>query len=196
MLSSEVADYRPDEVVEITRTFEAPRALVWRLWAEPEHRLRWWGPEGFGLKELAMEFRDGGAWRMVMRHVSGYDHHVHGTFHEVREPDRLSFTYINDNDGLETLVVMDFLDLGPKTEMRFRQMPFQTEEARAAHGWGWGYTLDLLADYALKVVPANPQPVGRPRIDGVATDIKAARERFEREQVEGFKGKWNPGDPR
>ncbi len=196
MLSSDTRDYRSDEVVEITRLFEAPRALVWRLWAEPEHRLRWWGPEGFGLKTLEMEFREGGAWRMVMHHVSGYDHGVHGTFHEVREPDRLSFTYINDNDGLETLVVMDYIDLGTRTEMRFRQMPFQTAQARESHAWGWGYTLDLLAAYVREVVPDDPRPVGRPRIDGVAADIAAARERYEYERVHGFKGKWNPGDPR
>jgi len=31
----------------ITRTFDAPRELVWRAWTDPEHFMRWWGPEGF-----------------------------------------------------------------------------------------------------------------------------------------------------
>lgn len=194
--SSEAKDYAPEEVVEIVRTFDAPRALVWRLWSEPEHRLRWWGPEGFGLKSLDMDFREGGAWRMQMQHVSGYVHHVHGVFREVKEPSRLSFTYVNDEDMHETLVVMDFIDLGTKTEMRFRQAPFTTLTARDAHGWGWGSTLDLLADYAPKVPRIEPKPVGAPRIEGTAPDIVAARERYEYERVHGFQGKWNPGDPR
>jgi uncharacterized protein YndB with AHSA1/START domain len=194
--SSEAEAYAPDEVLEITRTFEAPRALVWRLWADPAHRLRWWGPEGFGLAELEMEFRDGGTWRMMMKHVSGYEHRVHGVFLDVVEPSRLSFTYINDEDNHETLVTMDFIDHGTKTEMRFRQAPFETVAVRDAHGWGWGSTFDLFAAYAPQVARVNPKPIGPRRIEGVAPDIVAARERYEYEKVHGFQGKWNPGDPR
>ena len=34
---------------EITsqRTFAAPRELVWKVWTEPEHIAKWWGPTGF-----------------------------------------------------------------------------------------------------------------------------------------------------
>ena len=44
--SSEARQYAPDEVLEFTRTFDAPLALVWRLWRDPEHMVRWYGPEG------------------------------------------------------------------------------------------------------------------------------------------------------
>jgi uncharacterized protein YndB with AHSA1/START domain len=194
--SSEAEAYAPDEVLEITRTFEAPRALVWRLWADPAHRLRWWGPEGFGLAELEMEFKEGGSWRILMKHVSGYEHRVHGVFLDVVEPSRLSFTYINDEDDRETLVTMDFVDHGTKTEMRFRQAPFATVGLRDAHHWGWGWSFDLLAAYAVLVPRVDPRPVGRPRIDGVAADIVAARERHEYELANGIKGEPSPGEQR
>jgi uncharacterized protein YndB with AHSA1/START domain len=196
MQSSEARAYAPNEVLEYKRVFEAPRALVWRLWAEPEHRLRWWGPEGMALAELQMDFREGGNWRMTMQHVVGRNHRVHGAFTEIREPSRLCFTYINDNDRHETLVELDFLDLGAKTEMRFRQAPFHTVEVRDAHAWGWGSTFDLLHAYAPTVPRIEPRPVGPPRIEGRQPDLVAARERHEYELQHGFQGKWNAGDPR
>lgn len=182
MQSSSAEATVADDVLAFTRSFEAPRALVWRLWSDPQHRLRWWGPEGMGLSRLEMDFREGGAWRMVMHHlVTGYDHPVHGVFREIREPSRLSFTYINDSDGIETLVTLDFVDLGERTEMRFRQSPFSGVEARDGHGWGWGLTLGLLDEYLRTIDRMDPRPVGRPRIDGVAADIKAARDRAKAE---------------
>jgi uncharacterized protein YndB with AHSA1/START domain len=187
MPSSEAGAVAPDEVLEITRVFEAPRSLLFRLWADPAHRLRWWGPEGYGLSHCEVDFREGGAWSIAMRNVDGYEHRVHGTFTEIVEPRRLAFTYINDNDGHEMEVMMDFIDLGTRTEMRFRQARFATIEDRDEHGWGWGSTFGLLADYVLKVDRVEPMPVGRPRIDGVAADIIAARERqqFEKRVAKG-----------
>jgi uncharacterized protein YndB with AHSA1/START domain len=182
MPSSEAVAATPDEVLEITRVFEAPRDLLFRLWADPAHRVRWWGPEGYGLSECAVDFQEGGAWSVGMQNVEGYVHRVHGVFTEIVEPQRLAFTYINDNDGLEMTVVMDFIDLGTATEMRFRQSRFATVEARDEHGWGWRSTLDLLAGYVIEIIKAGPMPVGRPRIDGVAADIITARERLERDK--------------
>ena len=31
----------------ITRTLNAPRALVWKMFADPYHLAQWWGPKGF-----------------------------------------------------------------------------------------------------------------------------------------------------
>lgn len=162
MQSSEASQ---EDAVAFSRVFDAPRALVWRLWADPGHRLRWWGPEGMALAELEMDFREGGAWRIVMARADGHRHPVHGVFREVREPSRLSFTYVNDDDGHETLVAMDFVDLGTRTEMRFHQARFRTAEGAAAHNWGWNSTFDLLAAYAPTVSPVRPTPVGVPRIE-------------------------------
>ena len=194
--SNEAKVLAPEEIVEFTRVFDAPRALVFKLWSAPEHRARWWGPDGFALKENELEFREGGAWRVVMLHVSGYEHVVSGVFREIEEPSRLSFTYINSTERYETLVTMDFVELGDKTEMHFRQAPFATIEARDAHAWGWKSSFDLMAAYAPQVSPVDAAPVGPPRIEGTAPDIVAARKRHEHELTHGFEGKWNPGDPR
>ena len=33
-----------ERVLVITRVFDAPRALVFKCWTEPQHLVRWWGP--------------------------------------------------------------------------------------------------------------------------------------------------------
>ncbi len=173
--SSEAEPTTPDQVLEIVRTFEAPRRLLFRIWAEPAHRVRWWGPEGYGLSHCEVDFRIGGAWSVAMQRADGYEHWVRGVFTDIREPSRLCFTYVNDDDPHEMLVEMDFIDLGPRTEMHFRQAPFHSRKERDEHSWGWTSTLGLLGDYVRAVNAADPVPVGQPRLEGAA-DVVAARE--------------------
>ena len=45
----------------ITRTFDAPVALVWRAWSEPEHFSKWFGPNGLTVPHCTIDFRVGGA---------------------------------------------------------------------------------------------------------------------------------------
>jgi uncharacterized protein YndB with AHSA1/START domain len=32
-----------DRVLVMTRNFDAPRSLIFQLWTEPQHLVRWWG---------------------------------------------------------------------------------------------------------------------------------------------------------
>ena len=52
-----------DRVLSITRTFDAPRELVFKVWTQPEHLVRWWGPKGFTTPSCQMDVRPGGAYR-------------------------------------------------------------------------------------------------------------------------------------
>jgi hypothetical protein len=36
----------PDREIVITRTFDAPRELVFAVWTDPRHLVHWWGPSG------------------------------------------------------------------------------------------------------------------------------------------------------
>ena len=48
MAASDTRTSGPDEAeLVITRVFDAPRALVFKAWTQPEHLVRWWGPGGF-----------------------------------------------------------------------------------------------------------------------------------------------------
>jgi uncharacterized protein YndB with AHSA1/START domain len=178
--SSEVLAQSPEQVLEINRIFEGPRELVFRLWSRPEFIVRWWGPEGLYLSHCEMDFRVGGAWRYTMHSVGGADYPISGVYRLIEAPSRLSFTYGNDdgNERMETLVEIEFIDLGPRTEMRFRQAAFPTVPLRDGHNWGWSSTLGLLAVYLAAVRVGGDPLVLQPRSDGVAKDIVLARERL------------------
>ncbi len=184
MRSSSATAEQRELVLEIDRNFEAPRELIWRLWRDPEHMVRWHGPEGFALVECEIDFRVGGKWRRCMSNGPGHAHWISGEYLEIVEPSRLSFTYINAFDGFETVVTMDFLEAeGGRTRMLFRQTPFISREERDSHGWGWNSGFDVFDRYVALFIDADWRPKGRPRSDGVAEDIIAARQR----QQEGEK---------
>lgn len=50
----------------VTRTFNAPRDLVWKAWSESDRLAQWWGPKGCKLGVVKLEFRPGGVFHYSM----------------------------------------------------------------------------------------------------------------------------------
>lgn len=46
--------------IEVTRTFNAPVEMVWKVWTDPELVKRWWGPKQFTSPVAKIDFRVGG----------------------------------------------------------------------------------------------------------------------------------------
>lgn len=46
--------------IEVTRLFNAPVELVWKIWTDPELVKRWWGPKHFTSPVAKIDFREGG----------------------------------------------------------------------------------------------------------------------------------------
>lgn len=137
--------------LHITRSFDAPRELVFKLWTEAEHVRRWWGPPAHPAAVLEMDVRPGGAWRGCLHGVEdGRQLWQGGMFQEVKAPERLVFTFSWDEDGergLETLVTIDFIEQDGKTQLRFHQAPFQSVAERDGHQGGWNGSFDRFVDY-------------------------------------------------
>jgi len=130
----------------LTRVFDAPRELVWKLWTEPEHIRKWWGPKGFTLPGCEMDFRTGGAYRFVMRGPGGEDHPFHGVYRELVRNERIVFTAVLENlPGQELLTTVNFADEGGKTKLTVRQTTPQGEAGRGQNQ-GWSETLERLAE--------------------------------------------------
>lgn len=51
----------------VSRTFTAPRALVWQAWTECQHLQQWWAPAGWSVPVCKMDFRVGGTWHYCMK---------------------------------------------------------------------------------------------------------------------------------
>lgn len=84
-------DYTGREFV-ITRTYDAPRELVFKAWADPSHLVKWWGPKGFTNPVCDWDARPGKKIHVVMRGPGGTDYPMGGEFLEVAPPERLVFS--------------------------------------------------------------------------------------------------------
>ena len=133
----------------ITRLLDAPRALVFHMWAEPEHLSRWFGPKDFAIPSVTIDFRPGGAWMADIRSPTGQHHRMGGVYREIVPDERIVFTHAwmdaAGNPGLETVITVTFDDHGSGTKLTFHQAVFETASARNSHRKGWGEALDNLA---------------------------------------------------
>lgn len=134
-------------VLTLSRTFAAPRERVFRAWTDPEELRRWWGPPGFSTPFVEVDLRVGGNYRLAMQPPEGEAFHLFGAYREVQPPERLVYTWSSDwemmNAG-ETVVTVEFRDLGNSTEVLVRHEFFPTEELRRQHAYGWEGSLDRL----------------------------------------------------
>ncbi len=59
------------EKFTLSRTFKAPRALVWKAFTEAEHLGKWWGPKGMAIHVATFDFRPGGQFHYSMTAPDG-----------------------------------------------------------------------------------------------------------------------------
>jgi uncharacterized protein YndB with AHSA1/START domain len=137
----------------LTRVLDAPRELVWRAWTDPARMARWWGPKGFDNPVCQMDLRPGGHIRIDMRAPDGTVYPMTGTFHEIAEPERLTFTaYAEDHAGkrlLESHTVVTFEEQGGRTRLTVQAratglVPIAPQMLAGMEA-GWNGSLDKLA---------------------------------------------------
>jgi uncharacterized protein YndB with AHSA1/START domain len=153
----------------ITRVFEAPRALVWKAFTDPEHMQHWWGPKGSTIVASKMDLRVGGTYLGAMRDPSGRVMWAKFVYREVMPPERLVWehSFSDENGGLTRhplsptwpltlLTTVTFEEHSPsQTALELRWAPLNAtpeEQATfdAAHGGmtqGWGGSFEQLAAY-------------------------------------------------
>ena len=146
-------------MIVVSRLLDAPRALVWKAWTEPEHIARWWGGKGFVISGCTIELRQGGAFRLSMHAADGAVHPCRGTFRDIVAYERIVYDGEPDDRhgcgaGLPpgARVTVTFEDEGPQTRLTVRTR-FTTAAARraadeAGYVAGWGESLERLAGHA------------------------------------------------
>lgn len=140
-----------DRELVVSRLIDAPRALVFKAWTQPEHVARWWGPQGFTTVHCDMDIRVGGKYRCGMRSPQGTEHYRVGIYCEIVEPERIVFTFAWEgacgNPGHELLTTVTFEERGTKTLLTLHQGTFQTTDQRDSHVAGWTSCLERFAEY-------------------------------------------------
>jgi uncharacterized protein YndB with AHSA1/START domain len=132
--------------LRLTQVFRAPREKVFRAWTDPEALKNWFAPsEKYVTRIPRLDVRVGGAYRIEME-IEGQAHIVTGTYREVSPPQRLVFTWKWETEPKhgDTLVTIEFLDRGGKTEVILTHERFPSETARDEHNKGWAGCLDRL----------------------------------------------------
>ena len=153
---------------KISRTFDAPRELVWKAVTEPERMKEWWGPKGFSCRVARLELRPGGIYHYCMSSPEGHEMWGKFAYREIVAPERLIFiNSFSDAAGnltrhpmsptwpLELLSRFTFAATEGKTTLTVQWTPHnataaETETFEAAHESmqnGWTGTLDQLAAY-------------------------------------------------
>jgi len=148
-----------DDVV-IERSFDAPAALIWQMWTEPEHFKAWYGPAGATIPVAKLDVRVGGI-RLVCMEMSTPGGPVQmwftGEFREVVEHQRLVYTEsMSDEHGnvvppsevgmpdghpATTTVTVELEDVGGRTKMVMTHTGVPADSPGAS---GWAMALDKL----------------------------------------------------
>ena len=127
----------------LRRTFTATRQRVFRAWIEPEALEHWLRPRGMSMTVSKLEARVGGSFHFDLEDGGS----IVGTYLQIIPPEKLVFTWSGKAiQGRETVVSLDFLDLGPVTEVVLTHEGLSTPESRALAAGGWPSLLDALAD--------------------------------------------------
>ena len=74
--------------LEMTRLFDAPRALVYRAWTDDHMMGQWWGPHGY-TATARLDARQGGRFELTMHGPDGVDYPITGEFLDVVLNERL-----------------------------------------------------------------------------------------------------------
>ena len=100
-----------------TRTFDAPRRLVFAAFTDPAHVPNWLlGPDGWDMPICEIDLRVGGKWRYVWRNsTDGREFGMHGVYREIDAPAKIVNTEVFE--GSEAVNTLELSELSGRTLM-------------------------------------------------------------------------------
>jgi len=136
----------------ISRVFDAPLALVWRAWTDPDHVMQWWGPDHFTCPSAEIDFREGGAALLCMRapkEFGGQDFYSTWTYTKIVPMTRIEYNHsLADKDGKP----VDPVQVGMPADFPQNQRHVvifkasganRTELTVTEYGWPVGHMMEL-----------------------------------------------------
>jgi uncharacterized protein YndB with AHSA1/START domain len=156
-------DNAANDAVVIERSFDAPVALIWQMWTDPERFKAWYGPDRATIPVAKMDVRVGGP-RLVCMEMQTPDGPMQmwftGEYREVVENRRLVYTEsMSDENGnvrspsdmgmpeghpTTTEVRVDLEDVDGRTKMVMTHAGVPDDSPGAA---GWAMAFHKLAAY-------------------------------------------------
>jgi uncharacterized protein YndB with AHSA1/START domain len=155
----------------ISRTFDVPRDLMWKVWTESDRLAQWFGPKGVTIFHSKNDLRVGGIYHFGMRTADGGEMWGKWVYREIVKPERLVFVdSFSDPKGgvthhsmapdwpLEMLSTVTFAERQGKTTVTVTWVPLNPteaerktfEEGRESMKQGWSGTFEQLEAYLAK----------------------------------------------
>jgi uncharacterized protein YndB with AHSA1/START domain len=133
-MSKLVVAARGEREIVMTRSFDAPRAMVFDAWTKPELVKQWlFGPDGWSLAVCEIDLRPGGRYRYVWKHRAGHEMGMGGVYREVVVPERIVATEKFDDAWYpgEAVGTVTFSEKGGRTTV-MQVMQYDSRDAREA----------------------------------------------------------------
>ena len=160
MINNEVL--KPDDAtLVVRRVLKATPELAFETWTSAEHIQQWMRPDpGMEVPRASMDLRVGGKFRIQMKMPDGEFFTAVGVFQEVKAPTRLVYTWDWEKDGSgaefgevegkTSLITVEFLQRGERTEFVLTHSRFATVEGRDSHARGWDKIVESFATFVEK----------------------------------------------
>ncbi|REL24020.1 SRPBCC domain-containing protein [Rhodohalobacter sp. SW132] len=152
-----------DQKLILTRNFDAPPSLLFKIWSDCKHLKHWWGPKEWPMDECELDFRKGGQWKYCLRGPSeGDESWGLAIYQEIREPDTIAykdhFTDAKGNvvpDMPNMIIQVKFEEHDGKTTQRIT-VNFDTNKERdkiveMGMAEGMDSSLDRVDDYLAEI---------------------------------------------
>jgi len=121
----------------LNKRCKAPVARVFAAWSSPQQVQRWFAPGDMTVPEAEVDFRVGGAYRIVMQRPDGQQHIVGGVYRDIVPNERLLFTWSWEGSGVTSEVEITLQPAGEQTDLTLLHRQIPTEESRESHKQGW-----------------------------------------------------------
>lgn len=79
--------------VIMSRIFDAPRELIFKIMTDPKLIPEWWGPSTYTTKIDKHEFKVGGVWRFIQRDKDGNEFAFNGVIKEIVPNEKVVQTF-------------------------------------------------------------------------------------------------------
>jgi uncharacterized protein YndB with AHSA1/START domain len=136
--------------LDIVRVFDAPPALVWDAWTDPDQIAAWWGPEGMHTprESVELDVRPGGVMRLTMvQTATGAEFPSDMRFTVVEPITRLAFAWEDQRGIGRGESTITFTELGGKTEVTNHYAGYSTDVIQGFMVHGTNQQFDKLAAY-------------------------------------------------
>ena len=120
--------------ITMEREFAAPAQAVFAAYRDPDALKEWYGPDGFSITVIAMDFRVGGLFRFTMHGPDGTDYPNRIMYRDIVPGARIAYLHDSgiDDDPRGFEVLVTFAAAGEGRTLLTMRSTFPSVEARNA----------------------------------------------------------------